>query len=91
MDTDPTWRPRLASRARLKFDSVANQEMLLFPEALLLLNETGAAIVRMCDGARSLDQIVDELARIFSSTDRNTLQMEVENFLASIRARGLLQ
>ena len=44
--------PRLASRARLKFDSVANQEMLLFPEAALLLNETGAAIVRLCDGVR---------------------------------------
>ena len=62
MDAEGTWRPRLASRARLKFDSVANQEMLLFPEAALLLNETGAAIVRLCDGDRSIDQIVDGLA-----------------------------
>lgn len=91
MDQDSIWRPRLASRARLKFDSVANQEMLLFPEAALLLNETGAAIVRLCDGARSIDQIVDDLAEKFSSADRDTLRLEVEKFLASIRARGLLQ
>ncbi len=91
MDQDSIWRPRLASRARLKFDSVANQEMLLFPEAALLLNETGAAIVRLCDGARSIDQIVDDLAEKFSSANRDTLRLEVEKFLASIRARGLLQ
>jgi len=91
MDAERTWRPRLASRARLKFDAVANQEMLLFPEATLLLNETGAAIVRMCDGARSIDQIVEGLAENFRGADRETLRLEVEKFLASIRARGLLQ
>jgi len=91
MDAEQTWRPRLASRARLKFDSVANQEMLLFPEAALLLNETGAAIVRLCDGARSIDQIVDGLAEQFRAIDRDTLRLEVEKFLESIRARGLLQ
>ena len=91
MDAERTWRPRLASRARLKFDAVANQEMLLFPEAALLLNETGAAIVRMCDGARSIDQIVEGLAEKFRGADRETLRLEVEKFLTSIRARGLLQ
>lgn len=91
MDAEQPWRPRLAARARLKFDSVANQQMLLFPEAALLLNETGAAIVRMCDGARSIDQIVDCLADQFRGVDRETLRREVDNFLESIRARGLLQ
>jgi pyrroloquinoline quinone biosynthesis protein D len=91
MDAGRTWRPRLASRARLKFDAVANQEMLLFPEAALLLNETGAAIVRLCDGARAIDQIIDELAEKFRGVERDALRLEVEKFLASIRARGLLQ
>jgi pyrroloquinoline quinone biosynthesis protein D len=91
MDAEHTWRPRLASRARLKFDAVANQEMLLFPEAALLLNETGAAVVRLCDGARSIDQIVDDLAAQFRGLDREVLRPEVEKFLASIRARGLVQ
>ena len=91
MDARQPWRPRLASRARLKFDRVAHQEMLLFPEATLLLNETGAAIVKLCDGVRSIEQIVDTLASQFRGIDRETLRREVDRFLESIRARGLLQ
>ena len=91
MSSSHIWRPRLASRARLKFDSVANQEMLLFPEAALLLNETGAEIVRLCDGERSTEQIIDSLAEKFRVADRDTLRIEAEKFLEAIRARGLLQ
>ena len=65
--------------------------MLLFPEAALALNETGAAIVRLCDGARSIDEIVDQLSKTFNNNDRNALTREVSDFLDTIRARGLLQ
>jgi pyrroloquinoline quinone biosynthesis protein D len=91
MNGDDAWRPRLASRARLKFDPIEQQEMLLFPEAALALNETGAAIVRLCDGARSRDEIVDQLSKTFDKPDRDALMREVMDFLATIRARGLLQ
>ena len=88
---DNAWRPRLASRARLKFDPIAKQEMLLFPEAALALNETGAAIVRLCDGARSIDGIVDQLSKKYGDADRDALMREVMDFLDTIRTRGLLQ
>jgi pyrroloquinoline quinone biosynthesis protein D len=91
MTGDDAWRPRLAARARLKFDPIARREMLLFPEAALALNETGAAIVRLCDGARSIDEIVDQLSKKFSNSDRNALAREVSDFLDTILARGLLQ
>ena len=91
MNADNPWRPRLASRARLKFDPIAQKEMLLFPEAALALNETGAAIVRLCDGARSINEIVDHLSKKYDNADRDTLIREVMDFLATIRARGLLQ
>jgi len=91
MSADEVWRPRLASRARLKFDPIAKQEMLLFPEAALALNETGAAIVRLCDGARSIKEIVDQLSNIYRDAERDALTREVTGFLETIRARGLLQ
>jgi pyrroloquinoline quinone biosynthesis protein D len=91
MSADDAWRPRLASRARLKFDSIGQQEMLLFPEAALALNETGAAIVRLCDGARSINEIVDQLSKTYDKADRDALMREVMDFLATIRARGLIQ
>lgn len=91
MNADNAWRPRLASRARLKFDPIEQQEMLLFPEAALALNETGAAIVRLCDGARSINEIVDQLSKKFHNADRDALMREVMDFVATLRARGLLQ
>ncbi len=91
MSADDAWRPRLAARARLKFDPIAKQEMMLFPEAALALNETGAAIVRLCDGARSIDQIVEQLSKEYRNADRDALMREVTDFLGTIRARGLLQ
>ncbi len=92
MDADAHMAASRAPRGRgSKFDSVANQEMLLFPEAALLLNETGAEIVRLCDGARSIEQIIDSLADQFRGIDRDTLRIEAEKFLEAIRARGLLQ
>jgi pyrroloquinoline quinone biosynthesis protein D len=91
MRDDNAWRPRLASRARLKLDPIAQQEMLLFPEAALALNETGATIVRLCDGARSINEIVDQLSKKYGDTDRDALTSEVMDFLDTIRARGLLQ
>jgi len=91
MSTGDARRPRLASRARLKFDPIEKQVMLLFPEAALALNETGAAIVRLCDGARSIDEIVEQLSRKFRSADRDALMREVVDFIATIRARVLLQ
>ena len=91
MSTDDAWRPRLAARARLKFDPIAKQELILFPEAALALNETGAAIVRLCDGSRSINEIVDLLSKNYDTAERDALMREVMDFLDTIRARGLLQ
>ena len=91
MSSDDVWRPRLASRARLKFDPVAKQEMLLFPEAALALNETGGAIVRLCDGTRSTNEIVDKLSKKYGNADRDAVKRQVMDFLDTIRARGLLE
>ena len=90
MSADDRWRPLLVARARLKFDPIAKQEMLLFPEAALALNETGAAIIRLCDGQLTTDEIVQQLSKNYGA-DRDALKREVIEFLETIRARGLLQ
>jgi pyrroloquinoline quinone biosynthesis protein D len=54
-------RPRLSSRVRLQYDAVRQKEVLQFPEGLLVLNETAAAIVALCDGQRSVADIAAEL------------------------------
>jgi pyrroloquinoline quinone biosynthesis protein D len=53
--------PALWRLARLEFDPVRQQRVLLFPEGVVLLNDTGAAILDLCDGRRSIAAIATAL------------------------------
>ena len=88
---DADWRPRLAARARIQFDAIACQELLLFPEAALALNETAAAIVRLCDGGRSVSAIAGAVAEQFSARDPAAIAADVDDFIRQLGARGLLE
>ena len=85
------WRPRLQSKARLRWDEVEKRYMLVFPEAALMLNETAPEILKLCDGDRTVEGIVDALAQRFSGADRKAIEEDVIGFLTRIRARGLLE
>ena len=64
--------------------------MLLFPEAALALNETGVAIVRLCDGRMTILQIVEQLMKDYPSIGRDALTNDVDEFLNRLYMRGLL-
>jgi pyrroloquinoline quinone biosynthesis protein D len=57
-DTD---RPRLAPHVRLTFDPARDRHVLLAPESVSVLNPTGATILGLCDGERTVADIVAEL------------------------------
>lgn len=54
-------RPALARHARLGFDRVRKNYILLGPESVTVLNPTGAAILDLCDGRRTVAEIVAKL------------------------------
>ena len=66
-------KPRLSPKARLRWDNVEKRHMLVFPEAALLLNETAAEILKLCDGERTVEQLVDTLAQQFVGADRQMI------------------
>ncbi|MGF1472607.1 MAG: pyrroloquinoline quinone biosynthesis peptide chaperone PqqD [Rubrobacteraceae bacterium] len=78
-----TNRPRLAQQARLEWDPVREQQVLLAPEGVLVLNETGATILELCDGERTVVEIVEELRGRYSSVSDG----EVRDFLARLVAK----
>ena len=90
-DIPASWQPRLATKARLRWDNVEKRHMLVFPEAALLLNETAVAILKLCDGERTMVQIVDTLAQQFVGTDRTLIADEVTELLTRLQTRGLLE
>ena len=61
MPLNPLSVPTIWRLARLDFDSVRQQHVLLYPEGAVLLNDTGAAILQLCDGSRSIRAIADTL------------------------------
>jgi pyrroloquinoline quinone biosynthesis protein E len=85
----PQSRPRLAAKARLKWDAREHKFLLLYPERGLLLNETAAAIVQLCDGSRTIEDIARALAEDDGGDAADTLR-ESLTFLGELRARALL-
>lgn len=54
-------RPSLARHVQLRFDPTRDQHVLLSPETVAVLNRTGADILGLCDGRRTVGEIVAEL------------------------------
>ena len=83
-------RPRLASKARLRFDRKSGRHMLLYPERGLVLNPTATDIVRLCTGEHTVDEIVDRLTARYGSEPREVIEAQVRDFLRSMAERGLV-
>jgi pyrroloquinoline quinone biosynthesis protein D len=81
----PTSVPRLALGAMLRHDGVRGQDLLLLPERMVKLNESGAAILGLCDGRRSVAEITEELERRFEATG---LAADVLEFLTTFAEHG---
>jgi pyrroloquinoline quinone biosynthesis protein D len=79
----PASRPRLAPHVRLTFDPARRRYVLLTPETVTLLNDTGAAILELCDGTRTVSEILRELHNRY---DR-MIDDEVRLFLADLLAK----
>ncbi|MFF4601043.1 pyrroloquinoline quinone biosynthesis peptide chaperone PqqD [Amycolatopsis sp. NPDC001319] len=84
-ESDLTAIPKLATKAMLKHDNVRDVELLLLPERVVLLNKSGAAILGLCDGSRTVRQLVDQLEQEFEAAD---LANDVMTFLQDARGRG---
>ncbi len=58
---------RFAPHVRFRFDEVRQAWIVLAPERLLLPDEQAVEILRLIDGARDVDAIIDELAGRFDA------------------------
>lgn len=85
----PGDRPSLAAGVRRQEDRVGGGPVLLFPEGVFVLNPTGAAIVDLCDGRRTLSEIVVELAASYDAPPETVLA-DVSEYLSRLDDRGFL-
>ena len=83
--------PRLHPKARLQHDDVRGRDVLLYPEGLVALNSTGAEILGLCDGVRSVADVVAALQRRYGAAgEGGGVERDVTAFLDGLAAKGLV-
>ena len=82
----PTSVPVLWRLARIDFDPVRQQRVLQYPEGVVLLNNTGAVILELCDGRRSIAAI----AAILEERYHRDVLSDVIEYLSGLAERELL-
>jgi pyrroloquinoline quinone biosynthesis protein D len=82
-------RPRLAPGVRLHFDATRDAWVLLGPERVIATEGPASEILRRCDGSRTVAQIVDELAVLYTA-DRAEIATDVADMLAELVTKRML-
>ena len=82
-------RPVLPRHARLKFDETRQRWVILAPERVLAPDEIAVEILRLCDGVRSVEQIIDQLAAKYVA-DRAAIGADVVAMLQDLADKRFL-
>jgi PqqA peptide cyclase len=89
-DLADTCRPRLAQGVRMHVDRLTGRSILLFPEAVIEIKGSGAAIIPLCDGGRTFGEIIEFLTRQFQAP-LELLRGDVTRYLRLLRQRRLVE
>ena len=84
--------PTLWRLARLEHDRVRDKPVLLYPEGVVFLNETGLAILELCNGQRTLGEITESLAARYGAAGAEAagVAADVADFLEDLVRRELV-
>jgi pyrroloquinoline quinone biosynthesis protein D len=74
-----TAKPTISKGYRLQFEPAQNTHVLLYPEGMVKLNGSAGEILKRCDGARTLSEIVADLESAFNTTN---LTNDVNSFVS---------
>lgn len=81
--------PRLARGMKLREDKARGQWVVLGPERMFVPDEVALEVLRLLDGARSLAQVVDDLAGRYDAP-RDLILADVTALLEDLSAKGVV-
>ena len=81
--------PRFAPGVRLHHDKARARWVVMAPERMFVPDETALEVLRLVDGARDVEAIVDALAVAFDAR-RDVIAADVRAMLDELVSRGAL-
>ena len=82
-------RPKLAPGVRLKYDDTRQCWIVLAPERVLMPDETALDVLQRCDGATSIDALVDDLVTVYGA-ERAEIVADVTELLSGLLDKRVL-
>jgi coenzyme PQQ biosynthesis protein PqqD len=80
-------RPKLWKFARVQFDEARQRNVLQYPEGAVLLNDTAAEVLALCDGTRTILEIAAALTERYGSDVLD----DVQTYLSQLADRELVR
>lgn len=84
-----TSRPVLPRHAKLRFDETRQRWVILAPERVLAPDEIAVEVLQLCDGVRSVSEMVDQLATKYAAP-REAISTDVVAMLQDLADKGFL-
>jgi pyrroloquinoline quinone biosynthesis protein D len=81
-------QPRLAAGCR--WGKNGEEPVVLFPEGMIRVQRTGQSILELCDGQRTVAEIVGVLSARYTNTDPEKIHQEVSNFLEALQQKRIV-
>jgi pyrroloquinoline quinone biosynthesis protein D len=83
-----TSQPRLAPGCR--WGTQGEQQVVLFPEGMIRVEGTGQNILELCDGQRTVQEIVATLAERYGKADPTKIAEDVTSFLEALQRKRIV-
>src|SRR6202790_2478582 len=79
----------LPRHVRLKFDETRQVWVILAPERVLAPDEIAVEVLQLCDGVRSVEAMIDQLAEKYAA-ERGAIAADVVAMLQDLADKGFL-
>ena len=87
-EIDEQGKPVVGRGFRLQWEPAQEAHVLLYPEGMVKLNSSAAAIMTRCDGMRTIADIVADIERTYGITG---LAADVTAFVTMAREKSWLE
>ena len=83
-------RPHLPAYLKLRHDAGRGRWILLAPERVLTPDQTAVAVLKLCDGNRTVEEIVEALAQEYSAP-ADVIRADVLDLLQGLADKGYIK